>query len=625
MERCEAVASAGLVADRRASTLALTQAGASNKELGAVRVGDVWLWDSLGWVTLPGASRVRERRNRLTPWGARAVHSRLEQLGPVGPEHPLLAGSTSTPDSAVVHDDGHPHRNSQARRPRSGSNRPTEVDSRLGRATDLQRDHRRRPNRRRSGLPRLVQPRLHRPGAGPRLVAARGLGSLTAELRVVRPPRLMCWTFSCSPRRRSLVGHSRGRGGPSLPNRSPSQAPRRRVSLTQLTRQQPEWHDRQGGARLQGLLAHPPADLRGALPRIRGTHRRGHRPTRHNYANSRKIHAFDSDEFSEAFEALGASIAHRVGVGQNPHSSLSTPLASSVAAIDGTIVPPLFKGRPDDQPELDKRTGELRTDAATGTRLAITKVAQTTPTPSTTTRGATSGGTSGSSRLYWRQPDQLCWESIPAITPAGSEAQTGVDMFARINSRVPGLHALTYDGAMSGKHADQVYALGVVPCFPGKKKAEGTSDTLWLERCFVRKMDGTTEEIDLYAHQYAPAIRVTVSGTYHYVHLDTGKVSRNPNRVGFRWYQEALIPDDARVPADLVGATLRYRLDKTAEDRVASDRNRTENLRAFAPGTNDYRRVYPCGTSQSPPTHGSPHGCCTAVPAPLDLGPSASR
>jgi len=100
MAYCEAVAAGGFTTDRRAATLALVQAGATNSELLKLTLADVDFED--GTVRLPGSTHLKARTNPLTPWGLEALRLRAAQVPERDADQPLLVPAGTTPGVAAA-------------------------------------------------------------------------------------------------------------------------------------------------------------------------------------------------------------------------------------------------------------------------------------------------------------------------------------------------------------------------------------------------------------------------------------------------------------------------------------------------------------------------------------------
>ena len=89
ISRCRTHAANRLFGDRGPAVLALCEAGGTFSELALVTIGDLDL--EAGTVRFGESARRAGRRNHLTPWGAKVLRARVEELG-TGLDTPLVVG-----------------------------------------------------------------------------------------------------------------------------------------------------------------------------------------------------------------------------------------------------------------------------------------------------------------------------------------------------------------------------------------------------------------------------------------------------------------------------------------------------------------------------------------------------
>jgi len=314
-------------------------------------------------------------------------------------------------------------------------------------------------------------------------------------------------------------------------------------------------------------------------------------PSRHNYRHIQRTHKIFEEKFRPMFRRWSAGVGITVGIGQDTHSSFSRPSAANTLAIDGTVLSPLISGSPGprlinaetgecDYPRFDPDTNRYRVggkkDVVTGTKFVIAS-AHTDEDNSTVVFDVAH-----------------CANPSPA-----AECELGMEMLPDILALVAGFTAVAYDNAMRGKHAQMAYREGLVPYFPGYKKRKNRDEGRLIQVVSARLKDGTTEPVKLYAYHYGAAILVPVGDSKEYVPLTMGQFRKRGKPGHHIWYADAHIPADERVPADLVGANLSYRLDTTPNDDKVGLK-RTEVMHAHGPDTPEHKAGYePRGGAES--------------------------
>jgi len=164
----------------------------------------------------------------------------------------------------------------------------------------------------------------------------------------------------------------------------------------------------------------------------------------------------------------------------------------------------------------------------------------------------------------------------------------------RLVGLLPGVAGVVYDAALRGVHIQHLMRdlgiLGIAPVV-SQSGRRGSADRV-LKRVAVDHQvavkGGMRSAVDVYAEGGAAGIdgQPHADGTRPFVLLELQQVKRvaNTDRT-FRWYGIYAIP------ASEGGGTVNLGLVATAGD-TARRLNRTENLRAFPPGSQQYEKLY---------------------------------
>jgi hypothetical protein len=351
-----------------------------------------------------------------------------------------------------------------------------------------------------------------------------------------------------------------------------------------------------GSARqVEAEIAHPAVwrMIRTGL-RTHGGVQIGSRPMRrHHYLYVRNRYLTDPDvlaRLDDIHRHHAAAQGVEVGVADpTAPGSWTHPARSRLIYGDGKVLTPLYKARPGDT-RLDKTTGELRPvraehdadlhfegtgDFAWGTKWVIMAA-----------RG-----------------EHLRHRIILDVAPVpdkGGEAAVAVASLERITPRLPGAQGVVYDTALRGVHHQLIMRhLGLhsinrvtLAKAGAKKPRRSTADqrqdkSTFIEARTITLPDGTHRTVPLYAKAGALGIgQANDDGSVAFVVLRRVRTHRRADKSGrFRWY------NDYQLPGELGGGVLTVRLHGNADD-TRRKLNRTENLRAIAPGDPDFERIF---------------------------------
>ena len=172
------------------------------------------------------------------------------------------------------------------------------------------------------------------------------------------------------------------------------------------------------------------------------------------------------------------------------------------------------------------------------------------------------------------------------------------DMKAKYPHLTEGFLAMTYDMRISAPNADDLLDAGVLPITKLSVKGKGRASVNLGEHIFKLK-SGTEEHphqqlVRLLALDGPPVIQIVdAQGVIHYEPLERKKTFAKtyPNRSTV--YVDYVVRDRPIVPAHLVGAEVRVRMNSTNEERKANPhRRRTLALRPISEFDPDFDRVY---------------------------------
>jgi len=288
---------------------------------------------------------------------------------------------------------------------------------------------------------------------------------------------------------------------------------------------------------------------------------------------------------TEEFEVQAAKQAVEMKMFDPSAGSVTHPARQNVFVGDGTVLRPCVDAVPGDL-QLDKSTGVLEQK-----RHEPDADFFKTGDGTTVVRGTKFGFVE--SRL-----PHVNERVIVGVfnVPAGkghSEAEEALKVIDRAHQRLPGAQGVAWDMALRGKHIDRLYQRGLQPIVKTAKASGGKARQRFIEMHTAKLVEGTDEEVALWATNGGLSILVQAAGEDHLIQCARKQTSKRANATGgFRWYEDVIVSDDPRVPSRLRGARISLvRLDTTADDRRRG-LNRAENLRAIHEGDADWDRLY---------------------------------
>jgi hypothetical protein len=273
----------------------------------------------------------------------------------------------------------------------------------------------------------------------------------------------------------------------------------------------------------------------------------------------------------EAFERAAAETALELGLADpNGAGSFSHPALERSMWADGKVITPLsrLKRGTSNNADPDARLHQTGTGPAYGNKFVL----------------AGCRGPAVHERVI------LSLERVGK----GGEAKYAVDCINRVASRLPGLHAAIYDGAMRGTHAAEVHresGIHLVRPAIAERVAKDEEDTRLeksrrLEPLEIVTADGELVRHELYARGGSVGIvEFDERGDPLFTALRRTR-SRRVGRPGkYRVY------NDYELPSELGGGSVALPVYQTAED-AHSNFNRLEYLHSIAPGDPDHDRLY---------------------------------
>lgn len=287
----------------------------------------------------------------------------------------------------------------------------------------------------------------------------------------------------------------------------------------------------------------------------------------------------------EEFEVQAAEQAISMGIFDASAGSVTHPARQNVLVGDGTVLRPCVDAVLGDL-QLDKRTGALeqkRYDPDAGSFKTG---------DGTTVVHGTKYGFVESRLLHVNERVILGVFNVPK-GKGHSEAEEALKVIDRAYERLPEAHAVAWDMAMRGTHIDHLYQRGLQPVVKTAKSAGGKPRQKLIEIHNAKLVDGTEEPVNLWASNGGLSILVVAGGGEHLVQCVRKRTYKRAKAGGgYRWYMDAVVPDEPPVPARLRSARITHiRLDTTAGDKKMG-LNRAENLRAVHQGDADWVRLY---------------------------------
>lgn len=287
----------------------------------------------------------------------------------------------------------------------------------------------------------------------------------------------------------------------------------------------------------------------------------------------------------EEFEVQAAEQAKSMGMFDASAGSVTHPARQNVLVGDGTVLRPCVDAVLGDL-QLDKRTGALeqkRYDRDAGSFKTG---------DGTTVVHGTKFGFVESWLAYVNERVILGVFNVPK-GKGHSEAEEALKLIDRAYERLPWAQAVAWDMAIRGTHIDHLYERGLQPVVKTAKTPGGKLRERLIEIHEAKLVDGTEEKVNLWASNGGLCILVVAGGEEHLVHCVRKQTYKRANAGGgYRWYMDAVVPDEPRVPPRLRSARIsQIRLDTTAGDKKMG-LNRAENLRAIHQGDADWDRLY---------------------------------
>lgn len=287
----------------------------------------------------------------------------------------------------------------------------------------------------------------------------------------------------------------------------------------------------------------------------------------------------------EEFEVQAAKQAKSMGMFDAAGGSVTHPARQNVLVGDGTVL----------RPRVDAVLGDLQRDERTGA------LEQKRYDPDAGTFKTGDGTTVVHGTKFGFVESRLPHVNERAIlsvfnVPKGrghSEADEALKVIDRAHERLPEAQAVAWDMAMRGTHIDHLYRRGLQPVVKTAKSAGGKPRQRFIEMHKAKLVDGTEEQVNLWAMNGGLSILVVAAGEEHLVQCDRKQTDKRANAGGgYRWYVDVVVPDDPRVPSRLRGARISLvRVDTTANDQKTG-LNRAENLRPIHQGDADWDRLY---------------------------------
>jgi hypothetical protein len=314
-------------------------------------------------------------------------------------------------------------------------------------------------------------------------------------------------------------------------------------------------------------------------------------PTRHHYVRYEANHLLNPDAFAslhQQFRDQACALAQAMGMFNADPGTTTHPSVENVLTGDGTVVRPRVKARRGDI-HLNPMTGELEPR-----RYDPDAADYATWDPdnekSIVVRGIKFGLIFGHHANVSNQRVVLDVFHVP--TGDGGEAARALDSITGLVEYLgPGAQGVCWDMAMRGTHKDHLYHLGLMPIIKTVKTEGGKDKTAQLGPHNFTLADGTVEYRQVFTQAGAPLIEVIVGGNRVPVFLTRNRTRRVAQRTtGFRWFNDYTVPDEAPVPQQWRGATVRIRLNHSAEH--APTHNRAEVISAVAEHDPDWQRLY---------------------------------
>jgi hypothetical protein len=318
--------------------------------------------------------------------------------------------------------------------------------------------------------------------------------------------------------------------------------------------------------------------LAGRYPHHRGLQPGSRPPSEKVYGRYMKRHEVHGERLSLAFEARAVAGYRLLTTDQNLSNSIAAPPSARTMRLDGTHLS-LPWGRKDIDAANPLEPGEAPNKYDSGAGIHVTG-----------DKRRVVGNKFVIASTYLSESNGTL---ILSVRPEenNKEADTALEIMRAIRSAIPAMVAAAYDGAARGVHIQIMYELGLLALVPPFDHSKDKNPNPLIDSITAKDSRGMDVTIDLYANRGRAAMRTVTNGVAEFVDLDVVRVTNRQSTAGtYRWYVILTIPDDPRFDDHLVGTRFRLRLDITDADE-ANGFNRTEHLRAYPPGTDQYKRL----------------------------------
>ncbi|MDP9335737.1 MAG: hypothetical protein M3Q30_20855 [Actinomycetota bacterium] len=351
--------------------------------------------------------------------------------------------------------------------------------------------------------------------------------------------------------------------------------------------------------------------VRGALaaqyPGYRGLQPDAQPISRREFWRFRERHGITTGmiaDLRDAFREHMAVVATGLGMFNPKTGSTTRPALENTFVGDGTVLRPHWKGTGSDR-QINRATGELEP-------VKFDPDADTFKTGD----GEWVKGLKFGFVEAWlpHENERIILDVFHvANKPGRDEAAEAVHSIEALHKHLPHAQATCWDMALHGTHFDTLRRAGLIDIVKVPKTAarkgekipppKHTNGTRRAGHLFQLR-DDTTIERNLYTFDGHPHIEVLAEGKRAHLPLTRTRLRHSGHRTGgFRLYGDYQIPDDARVPEPLRGATVAVRLDRTQDDGkynraehlrpvTVHDRDEWDRLYALRPGAESINRWF---------------------------------
>ena len=184
-------------------------------------------------------------------------------------------------------------------------------------------------------------------------------------------------------------------------------------------------------------------------------------------------------------------------------------------------------------------------------------------------------------------------------TDATAFTRMVTDYKARYRDLTRGLYYATYDMALDSEDADDLLCVGIIPITKLSRTSAGSRASANLGVHIFKLASGTKKHpkqarIRLFGHDGPPIMEIIdANGCLHLEPLERTKTQINVYARRCTVYSEYKVRDSEIVPAHLVGATTRIRINSTsAEKKAKPHRRRTLALRVINEFDLDFDKLF---------------------------------